>query len=68
LLYAAAPPARVPGLGKDVRVIRAGLLATVERGRRIRAQLLPPSLRRKDRRSLAERRYALTRRIRRTAH
>ncbi|WP_406287382.1 hypothetical protein [Embleya sp. NBC_00896] len=47
-----------------MRAVRKGLLAQAGRGRRIRAKLLPPSLRRRGRPSLAERRYALTDRIR----
>jgi len=63
LLYSAAPPTREPGMGEDVRAVSRGLIAAAGRGRRLRARVLPPSLRRHDRATLAERRYALTRRI-----
>ncbi|MGC0414837.1 transglutaminaseTgpA domain-containing protein [Embleya sp. AB8] len=64
LLYAATPPVREVGLGADVRAVRKGLLAQAGRGRRLRARLLPPSLRRRGRPTPAERWYALTQRIR----
>ncbi|OPC83290.1 hypothetical protein B4N89_22210 [Embleya scabrispora] len=64
LLYAATPPVREPGLGEDVRAVRRGLLARAGRGRRLRASLLPPSLRRRGGPSRAERRYALAERFR----
>lgn len=63
LLYSAAPPTREPGMGEDVRAVCRGLIAASGRGRRLRARLLPPSLRRRERATLAERRYTLTRRI-----
>lgn len=65
LLYAQTPPTPQPGLGEDVRAVRKGLLTRAGRGRRLRATLLPSSLRRRGRPSLAERRYALTDRLRR---
>ncbi|MFE5332606.1 transglutaminaseTgpA domain-containing protein [Embleya sp. NPDC056575] len=64
LLYAATPPVREPGLGEDVRAVRRGLLARAGRGRRLRASLLPPSLRRRGGPSRAERRYTLAERLR----
>ncbi|MFI6580667.1 transglutaminaseTgpA domain-containing protein [Embleya sp. NPDC050493] len=64
LLYAQTPPTREPGLGEDVRAVRKGLLAQAGRGRRLRATLLPSSLRRRGRPSPAERRYAFVERFR----
>ncbi|MFE2872630.1 transglutaminaseTgpA domain-containing protein [Embleya sp. NPDC059259] len=64
LLYAQTPPTREAGLGEDVRAIRKGLLARAGRGARLRATLLPSSLRRRGRPSLAERRYTFVERFR----